>query len=251
MKSNKTTISTQGQKSRNPRRRPLKRNSPPFAPFYPNITRRSCLICHDVGGFPDTYITTLRYSVSGVSMGTGASTTDSKTYLLNSPGGLTHLPKGWNTLKEVYNEFLVRKMSWVVNVRNTSSTIPVRAYVLPVAYDYVAALTSSIVALSETEGVIIKSLGLANSGHDIAMVHGRTGIESLAGLDKPVSTENDTYTGYTGSANSTSSYLAPVNLYQLAIAIFSETGANIVTGGIIVSVDLNMDIEFYGKLPIY
>ncbi len=219
--------------------------------FYtPNL--RTTLLCRDVGGFPDSYGCRLRYSASAGSAGTGSSVNAIATYYLNAPGSLSHTPKGWDVLKEVYDEYFVKSVSYRVTATNTSTTNPLKMYIVPINSDYTATLTSSINDLAETDGIYTRQLGVAAGGHDVAIANiPYTSVAALAGLNKEVAQENDDFTAYTGSPNSVNSYSVPINLYQLAIAWSSMSGTNIALNSIVFSVEIDMDVVFYSKLPIY
>lgn len=216
----------------------------------PNI--RTKVIAPDVGGFADEYHCTLQYQVLGQLQGSGSTTSAIATYFINSPGSLTHAPKGWAVLINVYNQYLVKGFSARVTATNLSATIPVKTFVVPVNSDYAAALVSNIPDLSETDGVISRQMGISSGGHDaFTLDYPYTQISALAGLTHPVNQDNDDFSGFTGSPNSASTYLIPRINFQLVVAFASLTGANLANNSISLGIELRMNVVFFGKLPIY
>ncbi len=206
----------------------------------------------DIGGFPDRYNCSLRYNVAGTLLGAGTSTVASQTYLINAPASLSHTPKGWDVLKEPYDQYLVTAFKARVTLTNLSSTIPVKLFVVPANSDYAAALASSVNDLAETDGIYTAQIGIASGGHDVGIIdYPRTTITALLGQGKPVDTNNFNLVNYTGSSNSTQGYAAPTDSFSLLIAAFSLTGANIAANALSLSLELTMDVTFFDRLPIY
>jgi len=235
----------------NPRRNANKRKTNQskfkFQPYLKTLAR-----VKDIGGFPDEYHTTLRYSVAGTLLGNGSNTAFSVSYYINAPGSLSHLPKGYAPLASVYNQYFVKAVTYRYTVTNLSSTLPVKLYLLLANPDTSATLSSNIVNLAETEGTITRQLGISSSGQSVAIINApRARIASLAGLEKDVSQANEDYCGYTGSTNSTVAYTRPVQSYQLSAAIFSLNGSNIALNSVSATLELDMEIVFFSRLPVY
>jgi hypothetical protein len=194
----------------------------------------------------------LRYSAAGGLLGAGTSTTLTTSYYLNSPGSLTHYPKGFNILKLVYDEYLVTEYSYRITATNLSASMPLKMYIVPVSSEYVAVLSSNLNVLAETDGVITRQLGNSGGGHDVAVVnYPLSKISALAGLGKAIDTSNEDFIGYTGSSNSLNSYTAPINSFQVIIGFQSMNGSNIALNSITISVEIDMNITFLTKLAVY
>lgn len=218
--------------------------------FQPN--RLTVVTLREIGGFPDVYHTRLRYNIAGTLLGAGTGTVVNQNYYLNAPASNSHSPKGWNVLKEVYDQYLVTGFKARVTITNLSSTIPVKMWVIPVNDNYIATVTSSLVTFAETDGAMSRQLGIAAGGHDVAIMdYPYTSISALYGSKKPVDVYNDDLTQFTGSPNSASSYAVPNLVYQLVIAAYSLNGSNIAANSLSLSLELDMDVTLYAKLPVY
>lgn len=248
MNYSKSSKSSGSQKSK---KTIVKRNGLNNRFFSPNV--KTSVNVPDIGGFPDEYNCHLRYSVSGTLAGAGTSLSTFNSYYINGPGSLSHTPKGWDVLKEPYESYLVTGFSARVTVTNLSTTIPVKVFVVPVNAGYAGTLsTSSINDIGETDGCYTRQLGVQTGGHDVGILdYPFTKISALAGLDHDVSTENDDFYQYTGSANASSSYALPTNAYQLVIACYSLNGSNIASNSLSITVELDMRVKFFDKLPLY
>jgi hypothetical protein len=92
-------------------------------------------------------------------------------------------------------------------------------------------------------------LGTVNGGSDSKTLEKSLMTSVLSGT--PVTSQTETLTGYTGSANSTHAIVAPLVIFAWYISAQSLNGANIALNAVYTSWKLIFDVEFYERLPNY
>jgi hypothetical protein len=205
-------------------------------------------MCLQIGGFPSTYI--WRYSVTQAATPFSLSSNPSTglAYGFNYPQSTSGI--GWTVLSDVYDAFIVRHSFAKCTVTNKSTTVSYRVNLVPVDSNIILYPPVSDSALVSNPFSVTTELGPLGS-INTAVVESSIPVHKFFGLKKPMDQFADSYTGYTGSANSTHSYANPTSTAFWSLSISSSDGSAIPATTIYVNVSFIYEIIFFERLPLY
>jgi hypothetical protein len=204
----------------------------------------------EIGGFPDRVRVQLPTTGTGVGFGTNSTPAGGFYEGISSPKTVG-TPLGWAQYASVYDIFVVHSAAIEVTFNNLSTTVPVRALVVPYDIDKVGSFPLSVDdSLCQTSLATLTHLGVLNSGKSVMTIKKRVTIAKLSGA-KSITLQSADFVSYTGGSNSTNVYAAPVNVFRWWIGAQTVNGTNLATNIIYCDFKVVFDIEFGMKLPQY
>lgn len=208
----------------------------------------STIRINSLSGFPQTYRTYIAHANTNQVLGYGSQVSDQKSVFLNTllTGALGYAP-----LALVYNRYIVHSARIEVTFANMSTTIPMRVSVTPYNNDMILLLPlpgdDDFVENQYNRKSFLSILG---GGHDTQKVVNSISLSALSGI-KQLTTQTDSMIGFTGSANSSDPFSAPLNVFRWLVSAQTINGSTLATGAIYYSAKIIQEVEFFDKLPRY
>lgn len=207
-----------------------------------------------IGGFGDRYFCELEVydaTFSITAAATFARYTMNVSDLKNAINGVTDAPSGWNTLADVYNKFIVHAGSIIVKAVNTSATIPINMAIFPSNFEEISGDLNNYEEWSEypyCKNAILTPV--SGSRSSIIMKHSMASKKIFG--TKKLSSVDENYVGYTGSAQSSNVYTVPTEMWRFILGFNTLDGTtNIGTGTILCNIKMKFKIEFFERLKGY
>jgi hypothetical protein len=208
------------------------------------------LTCKEIGGFPSVYRWRYSASQTGQAFPISANPSSGFSQGFNYPTNVTQL--GWSNLTDIYNSYVVTGSFLRVMVVNKSATSAYRITTCPINASLLAALPTV------TDDVFVnnpfsssKVVATAGSSPNLVNLESGFPVHKIAGLSKPVDQFADSYSGFTGSANSVSIFTRPNDDYYWYISCQSMDGTTIPATTIYCSLIHIYDVVFFDRLPKY
>lgn len=207
------------------------------------------------GGFPDTYWTPFTYSAQALGMGDNANVAYQRVVTLNDPtNNQGFFPLGWDTLRTVYDTYLVHAAKIKLTFQNTSATMPCRLVICPVDADSanipqanggISAGTFNSLAMSAYAKTF--NLSVMGGGKDTVTLKSFMRVGKYAGI-KRLSVKDDRYLGNTGGPESSRSFAQPVAIYRWIYAVVSATNATLPNNVVYVSSELTYYTQLFERI---